>query len=333
MADVTPDVAAGPPHQSVCIVTGANGFIGRALCATAVAHGYRVRGAVRRSTCHLPCGVEPALVGDLASDTNWAKVLDGGYAIVHTAARVHVMQDSVADPLAEFRRVNVAGTLRLARQAANAGVRRFLFISSIKVNGAETFDVPFTADDTPAPDSPYAISKQEAELGLRQIAEETGLEVVTIRPPLVFGPGASGNFDALLRHVARGVPLPLGAIHNQRSLVALDNLVDLMMTCLHHPAAPNQVFLVSDGEDLSTTALLRRTAAALGRPARLIPVPARVLRAAARVSGQTDLAQRLCGSLQVSITKTRERLGWAPMVTVDQALSQVARHFLANRHR
>jgi UDP-glucose 4-epimerase len=243
------------------------------------------------------------------------------------------MRDLGAGALAEFRRVNVAGTLRLARQAADAGVRRFLFVSSIKVNGAETFDLPFTADDTPAPDSPYAISKQEAELGLRQIAEESGLEVVIIRPPLVFGPGVLGNFDALLRYVASGVPLPLGAIDNQRSFVALDNLVDLMMTCLHHPAAANQVFLVSDGEDLSTTALLRRTAAALGRPARLIPVPALVLRATARMLKQTDLAQRLCGSLQVSITKTRKRLGWAPTVTVDQALSQTARHFLANRHR
>jgi len=323
----------GPAHQSVCIVTGANGFLGRAISAAAAVHGYRVRGALRRPVSDLPSGVEPVIVGDLASDLNWTQVLAGGDVVVHTAARVHVRHEPASVALSAFRRVNVEGTLRLARQSALLGVRRFVFVSSIGVNGAETFDVPFAADDTPAPHSPYAISKREAEVGLQQIANETGMEVVVIRPPLVFGPGAPGNFDRLLGYVFRGVPLPLGSIHNRRSLVAVDNLVDLILTCLHHPAAANQVLLVSDGDDLSTTDLLRRTAAALGRPERLFPVPAGALRAAARLLGQTELAQRLCGSLQVSITKTRKSLGWAPPVTVDCALSKSARYFLSNRPR
>jgi nucleoside-diphosphate-sugar epimerase len=291
-----------------------------------------LRAATRRPIENWPSGVESALTEDLAAEGDWKAALDGVDAVVHCAARVHVMRDTSADPLAEFRRVNVLGTLNLARQAAEAGVRRFIHISSIGVNGAETFDVPFTAEDKAAPHSPYAVSKYEAELGLRQLTLETGLEVVIIRPPLVFGPGAPGNFNKLLLIVHRGIPLPLGAIHNKRSLVALDNLVDLILICLHHPAATNQIFLVSDGEDLSTTVLLRRMGAALGKPARLIPVPARALRTAARLLSKAGFAQQLCGSLQVDISKTRDLLGWTPPVRVDVALMQTARHFLADRH-
>jgi len=279
----------------------------------------------------VPAGVEKIHIPSVDSATDWSSTLLGVNVIVHTAARVHVLRDSAPDPLVEFRRVNVAGTLTLARQAVDAGVRRFIFISSIGVNGAETFETPFTAEDKAAPHLPYAVSKHEAELGLRQIAQETGLEVVIIRPPLVFGPGAPGNFNRLLLIVNRGVPLPLGAIHNRRSLVALDNLVDLIVTCLNHPAAANQTFLVSDGEDLSTTVLLRRAAAALGRSARLIPVPALVLRAGARLLGKANFAQQLCGSLQVDISKTRNLLGWTPPVSVDDMLKQTARDFLASR--
>ncbi len=312
------------------LVTGATGFIGSAVLArAALDRTLRLRGAVRRSVPDLPAGVEPALVGDLAPDTDWRQAVSGVDVIVHTAARVHVMRDSAADPLAEFRRVNVAGTLNLARQAAEAGVRRFVFISSIKVNGERTLPGRlYAADDVSAPIDSYGISKHEAEQGLRQLAQETGMEVVIIRPVLVYGPGVKANFLSMMRWLHKGIPLPLGAIHNQRSLVALDNLVDLIVTCLHHPAAANQTFLVSDGEDLSTTALLRRTAAALGRPARLIPVPALVLRTAARLLGKADFAQRLCGSLQVDISKTRELLGWSPPVSVDEALHKTARHFL-----
>jgi len=234
------------------------------------------------------------------------------------------MQESAPDPLEEFRRVNVLGTLNLARQAASAGVRRFVFVSSIGVNGAETFQQPYTALDSASPHSPYAVSKYEAELGLQALAAETGMEVVIIRPPLVYGPNAPGNFGSLMRWLQRRVPLPLGAIHNQRSLVALDNLVDLIVVCLTHPAAANQIFLVSDGEDVSTTELLRRMGQALGRPARLVPLPASILKLAAAMVGKPDVAQRLCGSLQVDIEKTRRLLSWTPPLSLAEGLKKAA---------
>jgi UDP-glucose 4-epimerase len=215
----------------------------------------------------------------------------------------------------------VDGTLRLARLAVESSVKRFVFISSIKVNGEETSPGrPYSATDAPAPVDPYGISKDEAERGLRAIARETGLEVVVVRPVLVYGPGVKGNFRLLVRCLKRGLPLPLGAVDNRRSLVALDNLVDLVVRCVSHPAAANQTFLVSDGEDMSTTALLRRTAAALGKPARLLPVPATILRAAAAVTGHREAARRLLGSLQVDITATCSRLDWSPPISVDEGL-------------
>ncbi len=306
------------------LVTGATGFVGRALCAQAVAGGIAVRGATR-SVAPLPGGVQAVTVPSLFDQSDWTAALAGCSAVVHCAARVHVMAASMADPLEEFRRVNVQGTLNLARQAAAAGVRRFVFVSSIKVNGEATqLGCPFTADDTPAPLDAYGISKMEAEQGLREIAAQTGMEVVIIRPPLVYGPGVKANFAAMMRWLKRGVPLPLGAIHNQRSLVSLDNLVDLLVTCLTHPAAANQTFLVSDGEDVSTTALLRRMGQALGRPARLIPVPVSWLKLASAGVGKPDVAQRLCGSLQVDIEKTRRLLGWTPPISLDEGLRRAA---------
>src|SRR5579859_1693187 len=313
------------------LVSGANGFLGRAVVNRGASDGLRLRAASRQSGKHWPSGVESVLSGDLAAEGDWRAALDGVDAVVNCAARVHVMRDASPNPIAEFRRVNVAGTLNLARQAVDAGERRIIHISSIGVNDAETFAKPVTSDNKPVPHSPYAISKHEAELGLRQMAQETGLEVVIIRPPIVFGPGAPGNFNKLLLILHRGIPLPLGAVHNRRSLVALDNLVDLILISLHHPAAANQTFLVSDGEDLSTSALLRRMAAALGRSARLIPVPAPVLRTTARFFGMARMAQQLCGSLQVDISKTRALLDWTPRVSVNEALEQTARHFLAGR--
>ena len=256
---------------------------------------------------------------------DWRKALAGCQVVVHLAARVHVMTDTAKNPLDEFRQVNVKGTLNLARQAAAAGVRRFVFVSSIKVNGEATEPGhPFTAEDTPAPLDAYGISKMEAEQGLREISAQTGMEVVIIRPPLVYGPGVKANFAAMMRWLARGVPLPLGAIHNQRSLVALDNLVDLIVTCIAHPAAANQTFLVSDGQDVSTTELLRRMGRAMKRPARLMPVPAGLLEWTAALVGKRDVAQRLCGSLQVDIQKTRQLLGWNPPLTLDQGLKKAA---------
>jgi nucleoside-diphosphate-sugar epimerase len=306
------------------LITGASGFVGHSLCSEAVARVFAVRG-VTRASCNLLKNVEGVVVTCMDGSTVWRYALSGCDAVIHLAARVHVMQEITADPLAEFRRVNVHGTLNLARQAAAAGVRRFVFVSSVKVNGESTqLGSPFKADDVSAPLDAYGLSKMEAEQGLRELAAQTGMEVVIIRPPLVYGPGVKANFAAMMRWLQHGVPLPLGAIHNQRSLVALGNLVDLIVLCLTHPAAANQTFLVSDGEDVSTSELLRRMGQAMGRPARLIPVPQSWLRYAAAMVGKPDVAQRLCGSLQVDITKTRQLLGWTPPLSLDEGLKKTA---------
>lgn len=312
------------------LVTGANGFVGSALCARLQTDGASVRGAVRSLTSRY-CAAEAIAIGSLSSETEWTVALRDVEQVLHLAARVHVMNDKSSDPLLEFRRVNVEGTANLAREAAAAGVSRFVFLSSIKVNGELTeAGRPFTADDAPAPEDPYGVSKHEAEQTLRQIAADTGMEVVIIRPPLVYGPGVKANFESMMRWLVRDVPLPLAAVtQNRRSLVALDNLVDLIVTCMHHPAAANQTFLVSDGEDLSTADLLRRMGAALGHPARLFYLPPSLLKLGAQVVNKPGIHQRLCGSLQLDITNTRQRLGWAPPVPVDEALRRAAEGFLA----
>lgn len=303
------------------LVTGATGFVGRAVTARLVADRRTVRGAIRGSA-ELPPGVESVQVGDLSASTNWTPALVGVQTVVHAAARVHVMRDSADDPPAEFRKANVEGSLRLARQAAERGVRRFIFISSIKVNGEETQPGrSYTAEDSPGPVDAYGLSKLEAESGLRELARQTGMEVVIIRPVLVYGPGVKANFRAMTRAIHRGLPLPFGAVDkNRRSLVALDNLVDLIVTCIDHPAAANQTFLVSDDEDLSTSELLRRTAFAMGRRARLIPVPATLLTMTLGMLGKHAVAHRLTKSLQVNMAKTRSLLGWKPPVSVDEGL-------------
>lgn len=312
------------------LVTGASGFVGRALAERLSRDvRYQLRAASRNFSV-FPPEIDSCLAPSLGSNADWHQALNDVSAVVHSAARVHVMNDTADDPLVEFRKVNVDGTLSLARQAAAAGVSRFIFISSIKVNGEGTdLGHPYRADDTPDPQDPYGISKMEAEQGLRALASETGMEVVIIRPVLVYGPGVKANFRSMMSWLRKGIPLPLGATGNKRSLVAVDNLVDLIATCIDHPEAANQTFLVSDGEDLSTTQLLLRMGSALGRPARLLPVPASLLQAGAAMLGKRAIAQRLCGSLQVDIGKTRELLGWAPPVSVDDALRKTARAFEA----
>lgn len=309
------------------LVTGGSGFVGGAVLRRLRADGVRSLAATVRSVSGaVPEGVRVEHVADLAPDVDWSVSLADVDAVIHCAARVHVMDERSSDPLADFRATNVAGTLALARQAADAGVRRFVFISSVKVNGEATdWGSPFRAADTAEPVDPYGISKCEAEQGLLTIARKTAMEVVIIRPPLVYGPGVKGNFAAMMHWVKRGVPLPLGAVRsNRRSFVALDNLVDLIVTCVDHPAAANEVFLAGDGEDLSTAELLERLAAAMGRKARLFAVPVWMLEQGAALLGKRDEARRLLGSLQVDIGKARLLLGWEPPISVDEGLRRAA---------
>ena len=306
-------------------MTGATSFVGNALVNRLAAEraGNGVVAAVRRNNSSWPEGVREVQVGNLLPTTGWGDALRNVDAVVHCSACVHVMQDDTTDPLSAYREVNVDGTLTLARQAAKAGARRFVFVSSIKVNGEATLPGrAFSANDESEPMDPYGVSKLEAEQGRWKIAVQTGMEVVIVRPPLVYGPGVKANFASMMRWVSRDVPLPLGGIHNARSMVALDNLVDLLVTCLKHPAAAGQTFLVSDGEDVSTTELLRRTARAMGKRALLLPVPASWLEMFAALLGKREMAQRLCGSLQVNIDKTRSMLGWAPPLSLDQGLKK-----------
>jgi nucleoside-diphosphate-sugar epimerase len=309
------------------LVTGASGFVGRATCARLVTQDMDVIGAVRQLPSRLLSGVEYRIVGDLGAKTDWRDALTGVDIIIHCAARVHVMQETVANPLDAFRAVNVAGTGQLARQAAAAGGKRFVMLSSVKVNG-EGAAVAYRETDVPAPQDAYGKSKYEAEVALREIAAETGMEVVVVRPPLIYGPGVKANFYALMRALVVGLPLPLGAVSNRRSLVALDNVVDLIVMCVGHPAAANETFLVSDGEDLSTTELVRRLAHALGCSARLVPVPVAVLMAGATLLGKREAARRLCGTLQVDISKVRKVLGWTSPVSVDEGLRRTAKYYL-----
>ena len=302
------------------LLTGATGFLGSWLVKILQAKLDANLTATARSRAQIS-GANTVEVLGFDVNADWSAALANQQVVIHAAARAHIMKDEVADPLAEYRRVNVDGTLNLARQAAEAGVKRFIFISSIKVNGEQTSSSQlFMADDAPAPEDAYGISKWEAEQGLQLVGAETGMEVVIIRPPLVYGPGVKGNFANMIKMLKRGLPLPLGSINNKRSLVAVDNLVDLIVTCIDHPAAANQVFLAGDGQDLSTTELLRGVAKAMGKPSRLIPVPSSLLMLGATLLGKKAMAQRLLGSLQVDISKARNLLGWEPPVSVEEGL-------------
>ena len=310
------------------LVTGATGFVGRALCATLDREGHIVITAGRSSNTQAH-NVKHFKVSGINADTDWSYALEKVNVIIHLAGRVHVIHDTAVDPLIEYRRVNVAGTLQLARKAAQLGVQRFIFISSIKVNGESTLpDQAFTTEDPPHPQDAYGISKLEAEQGLLLIAQETGMEVVIIRPPLVYGPRVKANFESMMRSVKSGIPLPLGAIHNRRSFVYVGNLISLIVCCIRHPKAANQVFLVSDGDDLSTTSLLGACAAALGVRARLFPVPQAWITFFAGLIGKSQVAKRLCGNLQVDITKARSLLDWSPPISVAEGLQATAQDFL-----
>lgn len=300
------------------VVTGASGFVGRALAKRLQCEGEEVLGICRNDG---DFGFPVVTIPSLETPKSLVEPLNGADVVVHCAARAHQMQDKAEDPLSAFQKINRDMTLSVARQSADRGVSRFVFLSTIKVNGESTSGRgPFTSDESPQPEDPYGLSKLEAEHGLIELAAETGMEVVIIRPPLVYGPGVKGNFASMIRLVGKGLPLPLGAVHNKRSLVALGNLVDLIITCTHHPAAANQVFLASDGNDLSTTELLRAVAVAMGKPSRLLPVPSGLLTAGATILGKKAVARRLLDSLQVDISKTRDLLGWNPPLSVDDGL-------------
>lgn len=321
------------------LVTGANGFIGQAICSRLRNESHDVTAVVRRS-----CDISDVHV--ITDDRSWIDALSTRDTVIHAAARAHVTHERVADSLTAYREVNVEATRNLAKQAADAGVKRFIFLSSIKVNGERTFTAPtspdsgplptdegnlkefFSVNDNAIPEDAYSISKWEAEQALHEVSANTGLNIIIIRPPLVYGPGVKGNFLSMLDWLSRGIPLPLGAIHNQRSLVGIDNLIDLIVTCIDHPAAANRTFLVSDDEDLSTTELLDRMSKALGKPARLFPVLASLIQLSLTLLGKQDVAQRLLGNLQIDISYTKEILGWAPPVSVDEGLCKTAKWYL-----
>ena len=313
------------------LVTGANGFVGRALCAEAMVRGMQVRGGVRHR-CDLPAGVEHVVVGEIDENTNWQRALNGCDAIIHLAARVHVMRESAKNPLEEFRRVNVQGSEHLARSAAASGVKRFVYVSSIKVNGEETLDGQSYAErDLPMPHDAYGTSKWGAEQALHRVAEETGLELVIVRPPVVYGAGVKGNFAQLLSVLACGIPLPLASIKNHRDLIYVGNLVDALIACATHPNAAGQTYMVSDGERVSTPDLIRNLANALGKSNLVFPFPISVMRFCAGLLGKSAALDRLTQSLQIDSSKIRKELGWQPPYTMQQGLKATADWYLAKR--
>jgi UDP-glucose 4-epimerase len=321
------------------LVTGADGFVGKALCRSLLKGGYAPRAglwsgvlwpALQAATPGLS---EFAHIGDLGASPNLNGALENVGVVMHLAARVHIMQDDTVDPLKEYRRVNVGGTEALARAAANQGVRRMVFVSTAKVNGESTSGRSFTEGDPPDPQDPYAVSKWEAEEALRSVAARTGLEVAIVRPPLVYGPGVRANFLRLMRLVERGIPLPLPDTKNRRSLIGVENLADFLVRCVSHPGAANETFMVSDGEDVSTRELIARLARALGGSARFLPVPEFAVRLAARLVGKEAAVDRLLGSLVISSDKARQTLGWEPPVALDSGLAATARWYLESSRR
>lgn len=305
------------------LVTGGSGFVGSALCAALMQRQIPFISCVRRKT-----SLGQFEIGSMTASTDWTSPLQRCEAVIHLAARVHVMNDTVPDPMKAYRELNVDATLNLAAQAAASGVKRFVFVSSIKVNGEATFDQPFTASDDPRPVDPYGKSKLEAEQALHELSRRTGLEVVIVRPPLVYGPGVGANFLKLIKLVKLGLPLPFGRVKNRRSMVAIDNLVDLLILCTVHPEAANRTFLASDGNDLSTADLVMNIGHAMSKRPVLLPVPVLLISTLSRAAGKSDLASRIFGSLQVDISHTREFLGWRPAVSTEEAIGRTVSHFL-----
>ncbi len=322
--------------MSIVLVTGANGFVGQALCTEIFRQGWHVKAALRtphQLPSRINSGIKPLTIGQINEKTDWAAALVDVDVVIHLAARVHVMKDTDVDPLAAFLKVNLYGTSNLAQQAVLAGVKRFVYVSSIKVNGEETHGQnSYTEQDRPAPQDPYGISKWEAEQTLQLIAQDTGLEVVIIRPPLVYGPSVKGNFLSLLNVVNKGIPLPLAGVRNARSLVYLGNLVNALMTCAVHPKAAGQTYLVRDDEDASTTLLVKKIAYALGRKDRLFYIPPSLLRMAATVLGRSAQVDKLFGSLRVNDAKLRSQLDWTPPYTLEQGLCATAAWYHQCKH-
>lgn len=314
------------------LVTGGNGFVGRALCAELRNRGYLVRAALRSGASFDVSGCEIAKIQDIATNTAWADALHGVETVIHLAARVHVMRDDAVNPLEEFRKTNVSGTEHLARAAAANGVKRLVYVSSIKVNGESTRgNERFTESDTPSPQDPYGISKWEAEQALHRVAEETRLEIVVVRPPLVYGPNVKGNFAQMLKVLTKGIPLPLASVNNLRSLIHVENLVDALILCATHSAAAGQTYLVSDGEDISTPDLLCQLGAAIGQPARLLPCPPVLLKLAGRLVGRSEQIDRLLGSLRIDNNKIRRELNWTPPNSLHQGLCATVEQFLYDK--
>lgn len=297
------------------LVTGTTGFVGTSLCRELSRRGVPFRPVSRTAR------QGSTIIDDIGPDTDWKAALAGVDTVIHLAARVHVMQDTASDPLAAFRRTNVAGTLALARQFASEGGKRFIFVSSIKVNGEGTLPgTAYTASDVPAPQDSYGQSKAEAESELFKLSGASGLEVVVIRPPLVYGRGVKANFASMIKWVRRGVPLPLASVCNVRSLVYVENLVDLIMLVIDHPKAANRILMVSDGRDVSTPELLTEIGISANAPARLFPLPPWLLYWGATLLGRRSIADRLLGNLQVDISDTQTLLEWSPPVTFYEAI-------------
>ena len=313
------------------LVTGANGFVGRALCATLEQCGYEVIGAVRKIRSAELKHIKYITVGEVNGQTDWSVALAGVDVVIHLAARVHEMHDTASDPLARFRHVNMAGTESLARRAAANGVKRLVYVSSIKVNGEETLSGQrYFECDKPAPQDPYGISKWEAEQALHHVAKETGLEVVIVRPPLIYGAGVKGNFLQMIRVIARGIPIPLALVYNQRDLVYVDNLVDALIACATHPKAAGQTYLVSDGESISTNELIHSLAKALNKRCFVFPFPIFMVKFLAKLLGKSATIDRLTQSLQIDSSKIRNELGWKPPYTLQQGLQATANGYLQN---